>query len=419
MRARVLALALALVPLGARIALAEGEVRDYRPDSPAWNGLSGFVAEAQALGCAISPADNLDWRALGPRDVLFFVYPQSSIDPEALGEYLARGGRLLLADDFGAAAPAFAALQLQRTAARLDGVKHEPGHPELPVAEVRLLTAIGRSTGRLVANHPAAFETVLPPTFSFSAGQALVVEGRVGPGRFVALADPSVLINNMLELEPNRAFARAVLGELCVPGPSGDRVHLLTGPFRAPPLRSHAGAQGAGLQQLNEHLARANRATEELVQGELALPIALLLCCAAVGLAWSALSRPRGARHVDASFVRADGHDRKSPAALVDALPRGAGSDADHALALLMLRAEVMRAISARLAKPVAANAGREELLRRIGVDLGDDVREAAARFFSTGPSGAGAVSRRTFVRALAFARPILARSEVIDVDSR
>jgi hypothetical protein len=188
---------------------AAPETSDYRPDSPAWNGLSRFVAEAQAQGCAVTSADSLDWKALGPRDVLFFIYPQSPVDPEALGEYLAKGGRLLLADDFGAAAPAFAALQLQRTHARLEGVPRDPAHPELPVARVGLLTALGRSTPRLVTNHPAAFETVLPATYALSPGQALVVEGRVGPGRFVALADPSVLINNMLELEPNGAFARA------------------------------------------------------------------------------------------------------------------------------------------------------------------------------------------------------------------
>ena len=100
---------------------ASPDSRDYRLDSPAWNGLSRLAAEAAQQGCAIAAADQLDWARLGPRDVLFFIYPQSPVDPVALGDYLTKGGRLLLADDFGSAEPAFAALELRRTPAHLDG----------------------------------------------------------------------------------------------------------------------------------------------------------------------------------------------------------------------------------------------------------------------------------------------------------
>jgi hypothetical protein len=408
-------LALAWVGLLSAPARAlEAPSRDYRPDSPAWNGLSRFVEQAAAQGCAVTPADALDWQRLSARDVLFFVYPQSPVDAAALGEFLVAGGRVLLADDFGAAAPAFEVLQLHRAAARLDGVPREPGHPELPVARVKLLTSLGRSTPRLVTNHPAAFETTLPPTYELSPAQALVVEGRVGRGRFVALADPSVLINNMLELEGNAAFARALIAELCTGGSDGDRVHLYTGPFRSTTAPARTPVQGGTLGRLNDLLVALNRATEELLRGLFAVPIAVLICGAALLLAWRALSRTRSARHADGRFVRADAGGPRGTLAIVDSLPRGEGGSADHGLALLVLRHEVLRRVTAALG-PVPSGISDAELVRRAGDRLVPELVRALERFLSAAPPGEPplpprTVGRRAFVRALSAARPILHR---------
>lgn len=396
-----------------RLALAT-DSRDYRPDSPAWNGLSRFVEQAASQGCAITPADAIDWTRLGARDVLFFVFPQSPVDAEALGTFLTNGGRVLLADDFGAAAPAFEVLQLHRTPARLEGVPREAGHPELPIARVNLLTALGRSTPRLVTNHPAAFETTLPATFALSPAQAVVVEGRVGKGRFVALADPSVLINNMLEIEGNAAFARALIAELCVSGTDGDRVHLYTGPYRSAGAPSRATPQAGTLGRLNDLFIALNHAAEELFRGLFALPIAVLLCGAAIALTWSALLRARAARHADGRFVRALADGPRGAAAFLDAMPRGDDARGDHALALLCLRHEVMRRVTGSIGA-LSSAAPKAELLRRVEASLGAELSAALGAFLSTGPppeapEGDRAVPRRTFVRALDLARPILGR---------
>src|SRR6185295_10005434 len=109
-------------------------------------------------------------------------------------------------------------------------VERFQGRTELPIARPVLKTVLGQSTAGLVANHSTAFVTALPPTFAFSPGAALVVEGRVGAGSFVALADPSVLINNMLELDEDRAFARALVRRTCKPG---ERILLVTQSFVA------------------------------------------------------------------------------------------------------------------------------------------------------------------------------------------
>ena len=406
MRAAALLVALCLCA-PARAAPEE----DYRPDSSAWNGLSRFLAEATAAGCAVSPATTLDWARLGPRDVLFFVYPLSPVDPDALGDFLSRGGRALLADDFGAAGPALDALQLHRGAARLEGVLREPGHPELPVARVALLTALGRSTPRLVTNHPAVFETSLPATFALSPAQAIVVEGGVGRGHFIALADPSVLINNMMELEGNAAFARGLLGELCLPGADGDRVHLFTGAFRAVTPQAHPTAPRAGLGRFNDLLATQNRAIEELLRGWFALPISFVLCGAALALAWRPLARVRAIGHGDGRFVRAEGVGPRGAFAIVDAIPTE--GLADHALPLQLLRIELMRRLSLAVGA-LPATAPRRERLRRIGVALGPAVRDAYARFLAIGPDpdappAGRPVRRRTFARAMDTARAVLA----------
>src|SRR5262249_38350334 len=56
------------------------------------------------------------------------------------------------------------------------------------------------------------------PILSFRPGEALAVEIGIGRGRLYALADPSVLINNMLELAGNRAFAFRLVSALARPG---------------------------------------------------------------------------------------------------------------------------------------------------------------------------------------------------------
>src|SRR5690606_38491163 len=93
-----------------------------------------------------------------------------------------------------------------------------------PVGSHRLTTGVPA----LVANHPAiVYHRSLEPIFELTAGEALVLAGAVGPGRLVVLSDPSVLIDNMLELRGNRTFAENAIdylddargGRLFVVGP--------------------------------------------------------------------------------------------------------------------------------------------------------------------------------------------------------
>jgi hypothetical protein len=97
---------------------------------------------------------------------------------------------------------------------------------------------------------------------------------------------------------------------------------------------------------------------------------------------------------------------------LVDVLPRdGSG---DHALALAMLRAEVLRRLGTRLG-PIPAGAPRSVVLQLVEDKLGATSRDVLARFFAIGPATDGVlvdrpISRAQLARAFELARPILAQ---------
>jgi hypothetical protein len=236
-RRLALALAIVLAPASARA------VSDYNLGSSEWNGLGQLGEEARAQGCPIVPSTTLDWSAIGPKDALWFIYPRAGIDTGQLGRYLNEGGRAVIADDYGAAGPALEALGIRRGRRPLEGVERYRDNFNLPIARRMMATDLGRSTDELVANHTARLETSLPPTFAFAPGAALVVEGQVGKGRFVALGDPSVLINNMLGIDGNLAFARTLIAQTCRPG---ERILLFTQTFASRGMAGGGAGGGAG-----------------------------------------------------------------------------------------------------------------------------------------------------------------------------
>jgi hypothetical protein len=289
---------------------ASGAGSDYRLDSHEWNGLSRLGDEAAAAGCTMIAADTLDWAALEPGDVVWFVYPRTAVDGGRLRRFLEAGGRAVLADDFGASDAALAALEIRRFRGELDGVERYEDNPGLPIAHQTLSTELSVGIGEIVANHPAFFSAATPATFAFSPGAALVVEGRLGKGYFVAIADPSVLINNMLEIAPDLAFARALIKRTCK---AGDRIHLVTQSFVAagePPSELAATAPAPSdspFARFNHMLQAIDDAAHAAIDARTLGALATLLAAAALLLfarSWPA----RG--HIDGEWTRARAPDR-------------------------------------------------------------------------------------------------------------
>jgi hypothetical protein len=239
-------LALLLVVLAWPVA-AQADARDYDPMNPEWNGTSELTNLAGGLGVPVQSTDHLDWSELDPeRDILVFLYPRDVVDGNAMLAWIEAGGRVLLADDFGRCDQAFSVLGFDRLPAR--GVRATRFHEDnvaLPVATPwQTDHPLARGVQELVTNHPAMLRADRGQggVFGFGDRQALVVAGERGRGRFVALADPSVLINGMLAFGGNVSFA-ANLIQWLTPAGGARRALLVTSDFvvtGTPPAPAHS-----------------------------------------------------------------------------------------------------------------------------------------------------------------------------------
>jgi hypothetical protein len=324
----------ALAALALPVLVAAGG--DYKLDSREWNGLSRLADEATAAGCTLTATETLDWSTLGPRDAVWFVYPRTTVDGGALRRYLEAGGRALVADDFGASDAALAALEIRRLRGELPGVERYDDNPALPIARQSMATELSVGVPAVVANHPAFFSAATPATYAFSPGAALVVEGRLGKGYFVALSDPSVLINNMLDIDDDLAFARALLRRTCK---RGERVLLVTQSFVArgePAGELLAAPTDSPFTRFNRMLESIDDAARTATDGRVLAGLGIVAAALALLLfarAWP----PRG--RIDGQWTRA--------VPLVD--PHAV----DGALAPALLREEVVARLSDSLGAAV------------------------------------------------------------------
>ncbi|HKA91272.1 MAG TPA: DUF4350 domain-containing protein [Haliangiales bacterium] len=309
---RAAALVVFVVGVGvARPSPAIAAEADYDVASRAWNGLADFRALAAGAGYAVEATNDLTWESLAAdRDVLFLLYPTSQVEPVQLGSFIRAGGRVLVADDFGRADEALARLGLLRRPAHTVRARRWDGNPNLPIAEPRAAGhPLARDVRELVTNHPSVFTAEGGDVvFGFSGGDAVVVAGDLGTGRWVALSDPSVLINDMLAFDGNLAFALNLVHWLRPPGGTA-RILVCTGDFRIhgeTPRLAEAGS-------LNEILAAAGAALDDV--NDYLPSEALLRLLGGLGAAGGVLvlalvaARARGPQK-DASFARAGGEAR-------------------------------------------------------------------------------------------------------------
>jgi hypothetical protein len=381
---------------------------DYRIDSREWNGLSKLDEEARAAGCDLRADGRLDWSALDGHDVLWLVYPRVAVDGGRLRRFLEAGGRAVIADDFGTSDGALAALQIRRLRGELGDTEHWEDNPALPIAHQSLATELSVGIPQLVANHPAFFSTAVPPTYAFSPGAALVVEGRLGKGYFVAIADPSVLINNMLELPDDLDFARALVKRTCGPG---DRVHLLTQSFAqaGDPGGDWTADDGSSLfTRFNRMLGGINDSLHRALYGSRApiLEIALALL-----VAWRFLRAAPERTRVDGAWTRAAPALQSGWQPHVD---RVATSTRGLGLAAMVLRDEVLTRLSESLDGAAVGDWSTDELARRVaqvhGSEAAAALRELWRRLGRLGRRGGGPVrepslSRQQFERLASDAR--------------
>jgi hypothetical protein len=315
-RAALLAAALGLWSATAR---AQPE-SDYQVINPAWNGLSTLEALARGMGLEVVQERTFAWDDVERGDILFLLYPTSRVDPQHLTTFLHNGGRVLVADDFGRSDEALAALGILRGAGI--GVHAEQfydGHSYAPIARPLIAEhplAVG--VGALTANHPAVWNATrgADSVFGFDGEDSLVAAVEAGDGRLVALADPSVLINRMLEFDGNLAFAINLLRYLSRPGET-QRLVILTGdlallgqPSRELGDGGHGGLAGM-LGEFNRWLLGLNDYV--LSDGGMrVLALAIAILCAGFALIWLPRARQTS---LDGSWTHARGGAAELPTA--------------------------------------------------------------------------------------------------------
>lgn len=214
---------------------------DYGPGNVAWNGLSDLMGLALEAGTPLRAPTRLDLSELSPQDGILVVHPTTPPPRAGLGSFLRAGGRVAVADDFGHGEALYAPYGIARHRPAPGGGPAIRGNPNLPVAQphAELRHPLTSGVRALVTNHPVALRHAeLEPLLTFGDGEGLVLVGAVGRGRLVTIADPSALINNMLQFRGNRAFASNLLSYL--DGGRGGQLWLvsgdtpMTGAFRDP-----------------------------------------------------------------------------------------------------------------------------------------------------------------------------------------
>ncbi len=306
---RLRAIALVLLLAAGSGATARADELDYRAENGGWNGLSELFALARGDGRAIEVGSAIDWDHLGPQDILLLMYPRSDVDPRALRDFVRSGGRLILADDFGRGGPLFAALDIEqrdfstlKTAPRL----WNPDHPNLPIAQVvtrdgELAAGLTEGIDEIVTNYPTVLTSTRHPViYGFSPTEGVVIAGNLGKGKFVALGDPSLLINVMLGFDGNFHFATQLMRTMA-PDQTADRIVVVVQEFQvkgaapvAPPERPGlAGKVGETLVAFNGFLDEMNDylAPDRLFRWIVLLLVIPFAIAAALLLSWA-----RGAR---------------------------------------------------------------------------------------------------------------------------
>lgn len=273
-------LGLVIVLLHTGIARADG---DFEPQNREWNGLSDLVALCRSASIRVQMPNRLDAGNLSPRDAVLLVYPRGEISVEGLSEFLKAGGRVALADDFGTGTPLLRAYQITRTAPMARNILRLRDNDALLVARPNGNHPLTDGVSALVTNHPQALHhTDLAPLFTLGQGDALVLAGAVGEGRFVAIADPSALINNMLEFRGNHQFAENLVRYLAE---NHGRLFIMTGTHE---VRGMYGTPGADrpLFALRAAIERLSRAPipKEAVQLLALMLVAILFVVGATAL---------------------------------------------------------------------------------------------------------------------------------------
>lgn len=226
---------------------------DFRVDNPSWNGLSVYSKLVRAT--PLSSFNSLPASVKGTAVILVPYEPFSQSELAQLKSYVSSGGTLVLLDDYGYGNQVLSGLGLDMRFS---------GHPLLdPLYNYRnewlpkvtdfTSSTLNANVSSIVFNHATCLNetsggTVIAQSSSFSflsvnnngAFSTGDVNGpfpmaayvKIGQGYVVAVADPSLLINGMINLDNNLQFVNNVVSiQAANPRIFIDQSHLPTTPL--------------------------------------------------------------------------------------------------------------------------------------------------------------------------------------------
>ncbi|MBA3459929.1 MAG: DUF4350 domain-containing protein [Deltaproteobacteria bacterium] len=331
---RVLAIScvLALTALPAAGAPPTDPALEYDPSSQAWNGMASFVGLAEGMGFSVTPVSSLEWGDISADDILFLVFPLKRVEPQKLAAFVAAGGNVVIADDFGDGKEAMQSMGMLRVEVeQAKSSRFYEGRTFAPIANARGEHPLAKDVGDVVTNHPSLMTNIEGATTIVALDDgAIVVAGERGSGRFVAISDPSILINRMLQFPGNVQLTSNVLNWLDRGNRRARHIILLRGdvPMFGEPRPyiddAHAGYVSRSIGDLNFWLSerRAWLLTPTAMKA-----LAASLAAALLLLAMLALPVRRGPK-IDGAWLRFIRPARRDEAhALVAAADKNQGSN--------------------------------------------------------------------------------------------
>lgn len=267
-----------------------------------WQGTSELfeIARAELGRQRVEVVGTLDYGKLQPADGVLILHPESELEGDELGAFLAAGGRVAILDDLGKATSFLSRYRIERVQAPLRPAATLRNNPNLPLAVPSVQEVAGqeqnrhptvRDVDRLVTNHPTALtHPDLTPVLEIPAiGEptaTLAVTGVIAKrGRLFAMGDPSAVINLMLRYPGNRAFAKHLTTYLVERDDSGERggkLYVVANDFRQ---RGHFGGEEGAAQKLRDAVSGIRDALRSA--HESGLPGTAALGLAAVALAFA------------------------------------------------------------------------------------------------------------------------------------
>ena len=415
---------------------------DYAVENTEWNGLSTLYRMLVAGRPNVVVNESIDLAEHVTEEPIAIIYPTGSVPIGELAEYVFGGGRLFIADDFGSGSELMSAFDVSMHRQINPHETFFRDNRALPVFFPTGQHPLTRGVELVLGNHATPLSANGRPVVPYDdPAFGLVYDLKYGEGRVVALGDPSLMINFMLDMADNRTLVNNIFRYLCedlepctVHLASGDTV--IFGDYPGEPIPDLEEPQPIG-QRIDGSLANLNDAITRLAKFR---PNPIGVHWAAVFLSLGVtlflmlvlpLNRPRWLR-----FRLTPAKETRSRSEFEWNLERlvQRGSDGDFALPLAILKDELEGMILAALARspgeiepdelydPDQMDRVARRFAHRVAADLGETARRAAAarmlgalRFMATIPNRNNLVpevharySERTFRRAYAELRALI-----------